>query len=217
MSYYFIKKKLAREKNMHIPFLQLSDCLACSRLPLAYNLVGLLIPLCGRGWFYLSLMAIAAEAVALALGLGIYFLAGLLHFGIGLSAGLVLALIFRVQLTPKSVSTHHHSHMWFCGELLTVILPYAYVDSINPDTGFNYGIWLSFVLLLVWWGILFFSNYHRVESTETARYERNFLFLLVAVICFHFPYLFHTVSHYITGPVGCVLTLLFGSLLHKSL
>lgn len=197
------------------PFLALEDCGLCSRLPLLYNLIGMLLPLTGKQWFYFCSIALLLQGVATAFQLSVPLLVGFAHLVPGLLSGCLLRWLHKIQLAPNSVLQHKHAVMWFSGELLCLVLAFPYIDSIVPETGFNYGIWLSLLLLLIWWGAVFFVNHNRLlnsdagEVYETRLYERSWLLLLGNQLCFVGAYLFHFWPHCAVATFGLLAAGLF--------
>jgi hypothetical protein len=200
---------------MLLPFVELAACttLLCSRLPLMYNLVGLMLPLIKRGWFYYAASALLLQAVATAFELSVSLPVGLAHFVCGGLLGSLLRWL-GIQLAPIAVQEHKHALLWFCGELLCCVLAFAYVDSVVPESGFNYGIWLSLILALIWWGAVFFVNTQRLAApesadfSETQNYQRSFSALLVCMLCFFGTYLFYILPHYAAALLGALFSML---------
>lgn len=130
-----------------------------SNFPILYAVYGYLAPF--FAWQTLPYYIVFLLPLALLLGAGIE---ALLYSGFGAALGslAVYALHIPRALVPEEVRAHRHTFFWFFLELALASIAFLLVDLHVPETGFAYGVFITIVLFLLWWGLFFFSNFIRL-------------------------------------------------------
>jgi hypothetical protein len=195
----------------------------CSRLSLLYSFYGFVLPLFGEQWPYFALLLGVLAAVSYVFEVGLALLPGLFHLLLGTALGFYTYVILkRPILLPSKVAKHRHAILWFMGELLLLVLAFVTVDLYIPETGFNYGLWLSAVLFAIWWGILFFVNLLQNVpspaavatsaelSPETRDFMQTYILLLIYGLTFYLVAAVPVLSQYWLSVAATLLTLVEG-------
>jgi len=116
-----------------------------------------------------------------------------------------------VALAPHNFRKHKYKLILLLVELAVAALAFAFVDEIVPETGFQSGVWLSFLWYTLWWGIVFFINfkygaYEAKTANDRVLYCQTYIVWWTALLPYYVAASLPYISNYVAGIIGLVLS-----------